>query len=101
MRTTEPLRNFIYETIVLGKWSTKGICFLGFFMYSLCAFAQDFSYVAQTGHSKQITSLSLSNNERYMISGSLDETIVSWGLSNQMQVGTVLGLRGGVRPFLR
>jgi WD40 repeat protein len=88
--------NILLIALKRTKSIAKVVVFWSGFFASIVVWAQDYGYVAQTGHSDHITSMSITYDGKYVVTGSLDETIVSWRLSNQMQIGTVLGLRGGV-----
>lgn len=68
------------------------------FIYGF-GFSQNIRTVIQTGHSDRITCLQFSEDSTYLLTGSLDETIVVWDIKNQVQVNTILGFTGGVSCF--
>lgn len=77
----------------------KIISLLHLLFWSAIAFSQSIRTVIQTGHSDRITCLQFSEDSTYLLTGSLDETIVVWDVKNQIQVNTVLGFTGGVSCF--
>ncbi len=47
------------------------------------------------GHSDDVTSITLSNDGRYLFSGSKDKTIKQWEISTGKEVATYVGLKDG------
>ena len=62
--------------------------------------AQNLSTVIQTGHSDRITAMQFSQDSNYLLTASMDETIVVWDVKNQVQVNVLSGFSGGVSCFV-
>ena len=58
--------------------------------------AQDISPILQSGHTDDISYLKFSENNEYLITGGLDETVIFWEVNSQLQILSLHGFSGGV-----
>jgi WD40 repeat protein len=72
--------------------------FLGFFV--LTASAQKPHLVAQTGHTRAVTSVAFSPDGKLVASGSGDETVKLWDVATGAELRTLMAHSGGVRSVV-
>lgn len=58
--------------------------------------AKDINPILQSGHTDDISYISMSEEEDYLITGGMDEKVIFWDVNSRQQVASLSGFKGGV-----